>query len=69
MVTGYQAQKTSQISKRESNRRLLLFSALPFRDESSLILDNETAEEAFHRLMDKNSSAYHAKLQRMLDAV
>ena len=41
---------------------LLLF--VPFRDESSLLLDNETAEAAFHRVMNVDSSAYHDKLQR-----
>ena len=45
---------------------ILLF--VPFRDESSLLLKNETAEEAFKRLINENSSAYHAKSQRMLDA-
>ena len=45
---------------------LLLFVA--FRDESSLILENETAELAFHRLLNVHSSAYHAKLQTILDA-
>ena len=34
----------------------------------SVLLQNETAEEAFHRLMNDTSSAYHAKLQRILDA-
>ena len=33
---------------------VLLFS--PFRDESSLLLENETAEVAFHRLMSNKSS-------------
>ena len=41
---------------------------MPFRDESSLILENETAELAFLRLMNVHSSAYHAKLQTILDA-
>ena len=45
---------------------ILLF--VPFRDESSLLLENETAEEAFHRLMNVESSAYHDKLQKILDA-
>ena len=45
---------------------LLLF--VPFRDESSLILENETAELAFQRLMNVHSCAYHAKLQTILDA-
>ena len=33
-----------------------------------LLLDNETAEAAFHRLVNVDSSAYHDKLQRMLEA-
>ena len=45
---------------------LLLF--VSFRDESSLVLDNETAEVAFHRLMNVDSSAYHNKLQKILEA-
>ena len=45
---------------------ILLF--VPFRDESSLLLKNETAEEAFHRLMNEDGSAYHDKLQKILDA-
>ena len=44
----------------------LLFT--PFREESSLLLESETAEEAFHRLVSSDSSAYHAKLKRMLEA-
>ena len=45
---------------------ILLFT--PFREESSLLLESETAEEAFHRLVSIDSSAYHAKLKRMLEA-
>ena len=30
-------------------------------------VDNETAEVAFHRLMTVDSSAYHIKLQKMLE--
>ena len=55
-------------SQREDYFYSLILLFVPFRDESSLLLQNETAEEAFHRLMDENSSAYHAKLQRILDA-
>ena len=40
----------------------------PFREESSLLLEDETAEEAFLRLASTDSSAYHAKLQLMLEA-
>ena len=45
---------------------ILLF--VPFRDESSLLLENETAEEAFRRHLpdDSTCSAYHSRLQKML---
>ena len=45
---------------------VLLFS--PFRDESGLLLENETAEATFHRLMSNKSCSYHAKLEAMLAA-
>ena len=45
---------------------MLLFT--PFREESSLLLESETAEEAFHRLVSSDSSTYHAKLKRKLEA-
>ena len=47
---------------------ILLF--VPFRDESSLLLDNETAEEAFRRLLpaESDGSAYHSRLQKILQA-
>ena len=47
---------------------LLLF--IPFRDEGMLLQENETAEEAFNRLLPLNStcSVYHAKLQKVLEA-
>jgi len=35
--------------------------------ESSLLLENERAEEAFHRLVNPDCSSYHARLQ-MLEA-
>ena len=43
---------------------------LLFGNESSLILLNETAEEAFNHLLPANNtcSAYHDKLQKMLKA-
>ena len=41
---------------------------MAFRDESSLILENDTAELAFQRLINVHNSAYHAKLQTILDA-
>ena len=41
---------------------------VPFRDESSLLLEKETAEEAFWHLLptDSDCSAYHCRLQKML---
>ena len=47
---------------------ILLF--VPFRDESSLLLENETAEEAFRCLLpaDSDCSAYHCRLQKILQA-
>ena len=47
---------------------ILLF--VPFRDESSLLLENETAKEAFQCLLpdDSTCSAYHSRLQKILQA-
>ena len=47
---------------------ILLFVA--FRDERSLLLENETAKEAFRRLLPDGStcSTYHSRLQKMLQA-
>ena len=45
---------------------LLLF--VPFRDDSELLEDDETAEEAFERLVTDNSKAYHEKLHKALQA-
>ena len=41
-----------------------------FRDESSFLLENETTEEAFWRLLPANSdgAAYHSRLQKILQA-
>ena len=43
---------------------------MPFRDEASLVQDDETAEEAFNRLLPANEecSEYHSRLQKMLEA-
>ena len=46
---------------------VLLFT--PFRDESSLLLPNERAEEAFHRLVSSRSSKHHAKIKIALEAL
>ena len=45
---------------------LLLF--VPFRDESQLLLPNETAEQAFQRIASEKGSAHSEKLQRMIEA-
>ena len=47
---------------------ILLF--VPFRDEASLLNSNETAEEAFQRLLPASDDCqnYHSRLQTMLKA-
>ena len=55
-------------SQREDYYYSLVLLFCPFRDESSLILGNETAEQAFHRLLSNQSSSHHAKLKTMLAA-
>ena len=55
-------------SQREDYYYSLVLLFCPFRDESSLILGNETAEQAFHRLRSNQSSIHHAKLKTMLAA-
>ena len=47
---------------------ILLF--VPFRDEASLLNGNETAEEAFQRLLPASGDCqnYHSRLQTMLKA-
>ena len=58
--------------ERRPERRPLPFSDtllfVPFRDESSLLLENETAEEAFLQVLpaDSHCSAYHCRLQKVL---
>ena len=55
-------------TQREDYYYSLILLFVPFRTESSLLLDNETAEEAFRRLVNTDSSSYHARLQKMLEA-
>ena len=47
---------------------LLLF--VPFRNKSTLLAENETAEEGFNRLIEANSGMYkhHDRMQQMLKA-
>ena len=45
---------------------ILLF--IPFRDEGDLLLPNESAKDAFHRLTNESSSTHHKTLQRKLAA-
>ena len=57
--------------KKEDQRESYFYSLLLlFRDESSLLQEQETAEEAFKHLLPANveCSAYHARLQAMLKA-
>ena len=55
-------------NQREDYYYSLVLLFCPFRDESSLILGNETAEQAFHRLLSNQSSSHHSKLKTMLAA-
>ena len=56
--------------QRESYYYSLILLFVPFTDENRLLLANETAEEAFNRLMSSHDkcSAHHARLQKMLEA-
>ena len=59
--------------KNIKHKQLLLLSDtsfVPFGDESNLLLQDESTEEAFHRLLPANAdcSAYLDKLQKMLKA-
>ena len=60
--------------KREDQRDAYYYSLIllfvPFREESGLLLEDETPEEAFRRLLpdDSTCSAYHGRLQAMLQA-
>ena len=58
-------------NEREDYYYSLLLLFVPFTDEGSLLLSNETAEEAFNRLLTTNVdwSGYHDKLQKMLKAL
>ena len=55
-------------NQREQYYYSLVLLFCPFRDESMLLHDNETAEAAFNRLVSSKSSRYHAKLKVMLSA-
>ena len=57
-------------NEREDYYYSLLLLFVPFRDEGSLLLLSETAEEAFNRLLPTNvdCSGYYDKLQKMLKA-
>ena len=62
---GFQPENENQ---REDYYYSLILLFTPFREENSLLLESETAEEAFHRSVSSDSSAYHAKLKWMLEA-
>ena len=55
-------------SQREDYFYSLILLFVPFQDENDLLLSNETAEEAFNRLLPAhpNCSKYHETLQKML---
>ena len=61
-------------TKREDQREAYYYSLIllfvPFQDERSLLLENDTAEEAFLHLLpgDSDCSAYHYRLKKMLRA-
>ena len=55
-------------NQREDYYYSLVLLFCPFRDESTLLHDNETAEAAFNRLVSSKSSRHHAKLKVMLSA-
>ena len=57
-------------NQREDYYYSLMLLFIPFRDESSLIADGETAEVAFNRLIGDNAdlSEHHDKLQAILKA-
>ena len=56
------------VNQREEYYYSLVLLFCPFRDESTLLHENEMPEQAFHRLVTSQSSNYHAKLQVMLAA-
>ena len=57
-------------NQREDYYYSLILLFVPFRKESSLLLENETAEQAFNRLVPTSTdcSDYHTKLQKILQA-
>ena len=56
--------------QRESYYYSLVLLFVPFREESCLLEESETAEQAFNRLLpgDSNCSTHHSRLQTMLAA-
>ena len=57
-------------TQREDYSYSLILLFVTFHDKSNLLLENETAEQAFYRLLPSNnqSLAYHTTLQKMLRA-
>ena len=56
--------------EREDFYYSLVFLFVPFRNEASLLQENEKPEEAFNRLLPSNESCseYHSRLQKILKA-
>lgn len=67
-LPNYKLYDPQRENRREDCYNSLILLSVPFRDASSLLLHNKTAEAAFNSLMTVDSSAYHDKFQRMLEA-
>ena len=53
-------------SQREDYFYSLILLFVPFQDGNDLLLSNETAEEAFNRLLPAHPNCYYETLQKML---
>ena len=66
--TNHKLWNPAKEDQREDYYYSLLLLFVPFRDESQLLLPNETAEQAFQRNTSEKGSAHSKKLQRMIEA-
>ena len=67
-LPNHKAFNQEKEEQREDYYYSLILLFVPFRDEGDLLLPNETAQDAFHRLTNASSSTHHKKLQTMLAA-
>ena len=67
-LPNHKAFNQEKEEQREDYYYSLILLFIPFRDEGDLLLPNETAQDAFHRLTNESSSTHHKKLQTMLAA-